>query len=80
MTTTTTKAAVQALQRQVAALEKRLATAETEVAVLRTRVDCYERMLDAVLQGLGLGRAPWSALTPPQTAPVPGFQTTGGGS
>ena len=80
MTATTTKGAVQALQRQVAALEARLVRTENDAAVLRTRVDCYERMLEAVLQGLGLGRATV------HVPPLPGFPTisnapaTGGAS
>ena len=54
--TLTTKAQVQQLVRQVADLNTRLTRAEAATATLQVRVDCYERMLDGLLIGLGIGR------------------------
>ena len=77
------KQRVDRLVDRVMVLEKRLSEMATEAVVLKTRVECYERMLDAVFRGLAMpAYAPPHPFQAPFTLPpvVSRTPTAGGGT
>lgn len=76
----TQKQIVAKLADRCAALEARMARSEADALVLKTRVECYEKMLDAVFRGLAAAAQPhpfqqpftWPPVTSQNAAPAAG--------
>jgi len=60
---------VDAAERRANELERRIAAVESREATLRVRVDCYEKMLDAVFRGMASGHRIADGIKMPGSTP-----------